>query len=252
MKRFLSLLAVLILCPVLCACGKSGQETARYLPEQERAALEKELADSMCLTEQNGTYSLSFRNSSKYDIYSIQLRDPNSNYVPATVTYLPGNTEIHNVSFYLTDTMDPSRPEVLMQYYIGDFAYEALEPIVLEPPVRESDSDSQEKDIELWVRTKDGDVPLPLNEELSFLTGTELPGVTKNKVFSLHTEKEYSISILGEAAKSDSWDPLILKVFDADGYIVYSTSIYISQDGTFHTSLYTLSSGTFTLVFEEK
>ena len=261
MKKTRIILALLLCCVFLCACGKG--QSSPYLTEEERGALDQSLAESIVITynpEYPQSSEMTFVNSSDYMLSDFWVSMRGSNTVVARFFSVPaGGKALANAysSESTWDKLAAGDPKFYFRYSIGAYSYTSEDLSLQIQP--KGDAALSAEPLEILIETADGVMPLDLNGKTEFSTGTEIDGLSAFRIYSLTGSASYSES--GDYYYNLSFDvegkkpasgTLAYKLLDTEDVIWDSGSIsfYSGDTDKLYIGEY-LAPGTYTLLFEE-
>ncbi len=261
MKKTGVILALLLCCVLLCACGKGP--SSPYLTEEERSSLEQSLADSIVVSydpEYPQSSEMTVENNSEHTLSDFWVMRRGSNTVVARFFSLPAGGKAVS-SAYSSETawdkLAAGEPQFYFRYSVGAYSYTS-EDLSLRIQSK-GEAVLSAAPLEVLIETEDGVSPLDLKGKTEFSSGTEIEGVSAFRIYSLtgsvnYSENGnyyYSLSFDIEGKKPGS-GTLVYKLLDADDVIWDSGSIsfYSGDTDRIYISPY-LDPGTYTLLFEE-
>ena len=261
MKKTGKILALLLCCVFLCACGKGS--SSPYLTEEERSALEQGLAESIVISydpEYPQSSEMTVENNSDHILSDFWVMRRGSNTVIARFFSLPAGGKAA-ASAYSSESawnkLAAGDPQFYFRYSIGAYSYTSEDlSLKIQPRAK---AESSGEPLEILIATADGVIPLDLNGKTEFSSGTEIDGVSAFRIYSLTGSVNYSetgnyyysVGFDVEGKKPGS-GTLAYKLLDADDVIWDSGSIsfYSGDTDRIYISPY-LDPGTYTLLFEE-
>ena len=251
-------LLCLVLCLLLSGCGSLAGERrveSPYLSAAERDAFETQLLDSIYFSP-TGTDGMvmCFHNDFDYDIIDLLLIGENQGTTQMFFDLVPANTTVAK-SLYLSEQERDSKYR--LQYTIGKYHYRS-EGISIDFG-RRNEENGDSSNIQVFLRTVDGEIPLILSEPISFATGREIKGVKDSKIYSiegnvLSLDNYISLILDLEGTLPANGTKLVAKLVDKDGIIreICTCSNAYSQSGVLKLILGShVEQGKYYLQFEE-
>ncbi len=261
MKKTGIILALLLCCAFLCACGKGP--SSPYLTEEERSALDQGLAESIVISydpEYPQSSKMTVENNSDHTLSDFWVMRRGSNTVVARFFSLSAGEKAMYSAYSSEvpwDKLAAGDPQFYFRYSVGAYAYTS-DDLSLQIQPQGADASGAEP-LEVLIETENGTEPLELNGKTEFSAGTEIEGLSAFRIYSLTGSVSYSetgdyyysLSFDVEGKKPSS-GTLAYKLLDTDDVIWDSGSIsfYSGDTDKIYISPY-LKPGTYTLLFEE-
>ena len=261
MKKTAMLLALLLCCVFLCACGKG--QSIPYLTEEERGALDQGLAESIVISydpEYPQSSEMIIVNGSNHALSDFWVMRRGSNTVVARFFSLPAGGKAVTSAYSSEspwDKLAAGDPKFYFRYSVGAYSYTSEDLTLQIQPKGEAALTAEP--LEIQIETENGAEPLALDGKTEFSSGTEIDGLSAFRIYSLTGSVSYSETgnyyynlCFDVEGKKPSSGTLVYKLLDAEDVIWDSGSIsfYSGDTDRIYISAY-LDPGTYTLLFEE-
>lgn len=252
MKIIRRALFLILLIAMLCGCSSlAGNTRTPYLDQKERAAIEKSILNGLEFIVDGNSMRISFQNNTNYTLWDVEFVSNETQSIFFSIPLLEKKMNCNAGINHMELSEADSNTSIYMVYTIGDYTYYSD----LMVPVRKVDAPISDtaSTYQVTVMTKDGMKELDSSKPLEFLSGTEISGLKKFRIYSIIPELPYEGAINFLVTGSDPNDyrvDLIAKLQNEDGVIVSSNSVYMSNGkGTIY--CFDTEPGNYTLIFEE-
>lgn len=251
MKTIRLILSLILLTSILCGCGSlAGGNRTPYLDQKERVAIESSILEGIEFFGQEYNTLVTFRNDTNYDLLDVEFVSDETQNILLSVPRLDKKTDC-SLEIYSEELSNSSSINIYMVYTIGDYTYYSDLKVAVE--LKEAPPASETLEYQVTLNTKDGMREVSTSEPLEFFAGNEISGLKEFRIYSIQAEVPYEGTILFHVTGTKPegyWTDLIAKLWDEDGIVVCSYSVYLS-DGAGTIYCFDTEPGTYTLTFEE-
>lgn len=263
MKKRKPLIIIALLAAFLMSVLNGCARSVPYLNQRERASIENELFSSLRIEEidpTNHNLQVEFRNTTNHDLEDVCLKYPerassNTDISLASVPQLKGSEQA-SLTVGSPNKVSKAGDEVqlYLKYTVGAYTYYSAERTV-------TVGGEGLRDLQIFIETKNGRIPLNMNGSVEFETGKEIQGLDTAAIYSLKTTAnagaggyQLLVEVTGDEPTGDGYPELCYKLIDSDGVLYESSTLYFIGKNTatcYFNSMRAIPPGEYVLRFKE-
>ena len=233
-KRFFIPALIVLVCFLCCGCGS---RKAKYLDPAGREKLESRLLEDLhfaCSEGDSVQAMLRLENNTGYDLHDVSIRwAANDEYI-AWISSFPAGTRARlalSTDRPWKEKVQSAGGQFRLEYVVGAYRY------VTQPIDMQLESAEAISNMEIYVETGTGRMPLTVGGTTEFATGVEINGLTSARINSLTTKLsplangrfQLQIDLKGQAPGGTS-STLSYKLYDSSRIVLDSGIVSFTED----------------------